>query len=137
MSDSEGTEIVDLDAEAVLDAARAATDGTLHTLIEFDRERFEILYVHESTRALYASDEEMREHFASIHEFVNLDFAEVELFTEDLLPFVDRVRYKTTAMDTATFVRLYVSESTGLFITLDPGAEAEPVARAIEGTIER
>lgn len=135
MSEPATTEIVDFDAEAAVAAARKATEGPLYSLVEFNFEGFNYLYVAEETRALYSSESEMEEHFHRIHSYVNIDFTEIELFTEDLFPMADQVRYKTTALDVMTLVRLYVTENSGVFIALDRGEEVEPVVEAIEQTV--
>lgn len=137
MSEPATPEIVEFDAGNAVRAAREVVDGTLYTFVEFDAEAFNPLYVGEATRALYDSEEQMEAHFARIHRYVNIDFMEAELFTDDLFPMAERVRYKTTALDVMTILRYYVDEGRGLFLALDRGEPVEPVVTAIETAIER
>lgn len=129
-------EILGVDGDVVVDAARGAVDGGLLTLVEFDSESFTPLYVSEETLAMYRSEAHMDDHFGEIHDYVNLDFTEIELFTEDLLPVASRVRYMTTALDEMTLVRLYVDDGHGVFLALSPAAPVEPVVQAIVAAID-
>lgn len=137
MGQTERPEIVTLDVESVVDAALDVVDGPLYTLVEFDPEGWNELYVADETRELYDSEAQMHDHFDRIHGYVNLDFTEIDLFTEDLLPIADEIRYMTTAMDAMTFVRFYLDDRTGLFAALDPGEPVEPLAAAVEDAVDR
>lgn len=137
MGRTERPEIVTFDVEPVVEAALDAVDGPLYSLVEFDLESWNDLYVAEETLETYDSEEQMREHFDRIHGYVNLDFTEIDLFTEDLLPIADEIRYKTTAMDVMKFVRIYLAERTGLFVALDPGERVEPLVVAVEDAADR
>lgn len=137
MSEPATPEIVEFDAGKAVRAAREAVEGTLYSFVEFDADEFNPLYVAQETRALYDSEEQMEAHFARIHRYVNIDFMEAELFTDDLFPMAERVRYKTTALDVMTILRYYVDEGRGLFIALDRGEPVEPVVAAVETTIDR
>lgn len=124
-------EIVGIDAAEAVEAA-ADVDGTLHSLVEFNHRRFNTLYVSEATRGLYDSDEEMTAHFERIHDYVNIDFTEAELFTNDLFPMADRVRYKATALDVLTIVRLYLDDQRGLFVAVERGDPVERLVNRLE-----
>lgn len=137
MAQTERPEIVTFDVEPVVEAALDVVEGPLYTLVEFDLETWNDLYVADETREMYESDAEMREHFDRIHGYVNLDFTEIDLFTEDLLPVADEIRYKTTAMDVMKFVRIYLDERTGLFVALDPDERVEPLVAAVEDAAPR
>lgn len=129
------SEILTFDVTPAVAAALDVVDGPLYTLVEFDLESWNALHVADETRTLYDSEEQMLAHFEQIHGYVNLDFTEIDLFIEDLLPVADEMRYKTTAMDAMTFVRVYADHRTGLFLALDPGEPVEPVVAAIEDAI--
>lgn len=136
MGQTTRSEIVTFDVDAVVEEALDAVDGPLYSLVEFDLERWNDLYLADETREMYDDERQIEEHFSQIHDYVNLDFTEIDLFTDDLLPTADEVRYITTAMDVMTFVRIYVGERTGLFVALDPDEPVEPLVTAIEGAIE-
>lgn len=135
MVESGEPEIVEIDVTRAVEAT-GTVDGTLHTLVEFDRDGFNTLYVSEATRAVYDSPEQMSSHFERIHNYVNIDFTEVDLFTADLFPTADRVRYKTTALDRLTLVRLYVDDQSGLLFAVEVGDPVEPLVRELESVIE-
>lgn len=130
------TEIGAFDAESVVDAALDAVVGPLYSLVEFDLRNWNDLYVADETREMYEDEEQMRAHFERIHDYVNLDFAERDLFTEDLLPSANEVRYKATTTDVMKFVRVYVDATTGLFLALDPDEPVVSFVAAIEDAIE-
>lgn len=127
-------EIVDIDAGAALDAARAG-DATLHSLVEFDRHTFNTLYASEETQALYDSGAAMEAHFERIHDYVNIDFTEIELFTQDLFSVADAVRYKATALDVLTIVRVYADRQRGLFFAIESGDSVEPLVQRLESVV--
>lgn len=131
MSEVGESEIVDIDAAEAVEEA-AAVEGTLHSLVEFNHRRFNTLYVSDATRGLYADEAEMMAHFEQIHDYVNIDFTEAELFTEDLFPMADRVRYKATALDVLTILRIYLDDQRGLFVAVERGDPVERLARRIE-----
>jgi hypothetical protein len=136
MSEAVEPEIVAIDVVAVLEAARSV-DGTLYSLVEFDREAFNPLFVSATTRSLYDSEAEMAAHFGRIHDYVNIDFTETELFTQDLFDVADRVRYKATGLDVMTILRVYLGNQTGLFLAIDRGDPVEPLVAELETVVDR
>jgi hypothetical protein len=131
MSLSNSAYVVSFDVDAMVAAVRDVTEGTVRSIVEYDREEFNALYVDELTMALYESEDHMLDHFEEIHSYVHVDFTEMELFTEELFPIADRARYLTTAFDTFTLVRIYLGDE-GLFIALDPAEPVEPVVETVE-----
>lgn len=134
MPEGEKSEIVGVDVTAAVETAQSG-EATLYSLVEFDRTGFNTLYVSESTRAAYESDEQMKAHFERIHNYVNVDFTEIDLFTADLFPNSNHVRYKTTALDVFTVVRMYLDNQRGLFFALDRGDHVEPVVADLEALL--
>lgn len=135
MAEADTPAIVEFDAEGVVEATGEQVQGTLYSFVEFDAEEFNPLYVAEETRALYDSEEQMRDHFTRIHRYVNIDFVEAELFTTDLFPMAEEVRYKTTALDVMTILRFYVDDERGLFLALDRGEPVEPIVAVLEAAV--
>lgn len=129
------SEIVEFDAVAVREATRDAAEGPVFSLVEFDFEDFNPLYVADETVAMYTDEDHMMEHFERIHDYVNLDFTELQLFTEELLPTEDRVHFITTALDNLKVVRYYRDEQ-GLFVALSADEEVQSVVDAIEESVE-
>ncbi|WP_255195913.1 hypothetical protein [Halorarius litoreus] len=131
MSEDGTSEIVGVDVAAAVETGDS-TAATLHSLVEFDRSGFNTLYVSETTRAAYESEDEMEAYFERIHNYVNIDFTEIELFTADLFPVANRVRYKTTALDVITLVRMYLDNRRGLFFAVERGDPVEPLVADFE-----
>ncbi|MDX1746285.1 MAG: hypothetical protein R3324_10135, partial [Halobacteriales archaeon] len=73
-------------------------------------------------------------HFEKIHGFVNLDYSEMDLFTDELFPASEDVRYLVAGLDLFTMVRVYVDDC-GYFIALDPDEPVVPAVRAVERVV--
>jgi hypothetical protein len=123
-----------VDAATLCDALFEAVGGTLRSVVEFDDDGFNVLYADDLTLSFYDSRAAMRDHFEHIHGFVNLDYTEMELFTEELFPASEGVRYLAAGLDLFTMVRVYV-EGYGYFIGLDPDESVRPVVDAVEGVV--
>ncbi len=134
MAVENASEVVGFDADAACAATHSAVSGTLRSFVEFDAERFQPLYVDDSTLSFYGDEDHMRAHFARLHSYLYLDLAEMDLFTEELFPVADRVHYITTALDLFKLVRIYHGEE-GVFVALDHDEPVTPVVEAVEGAI--
>lgn len=128
-------DVVDFDAEAACRAVLRTVQGELRTFVEFDAERFNPIYVDDVTLSYYDDEDHMYEHFGRIHDYVNVDLAEIDLFVGELLPIADRVEYLVTAMDAFKLVRYYV-DGQGIFLAVDADEPVEPVVEAISEAIE-
>ncbi|MFB6220646.1 MAG: hypothetical protein ABEH90_04335 [Halolamina sp.] len=131
MAISNAPDVVSFEAAEVTRAVRETAGDAVRSIVEYDREEFNPLYVDDVTLSFYPDEEAMYDHFAEIHSYVHIDFTEMELFTDELFPVADRVRYLTTAFDTFTLVRIYFADE-GLFVALDPEEPIEPVVEAAE-----
>lgn len=125
---------VGFNADAALDVALDVTDGPVHSFVEYNQETFTILYVSDSTLEQYEDREQMLSHFEEIHSYVHVDVVEHGLFTENLFPIAEEVRYMATAMDFLTVVRIYVGDE-GLFLAVDPDENVQPLVAAIRDAI--
>jgi hypothetical protein len=131
MAITNATEVVPLDGDAVVRAVRDVADGTVQSIVEYDETEFNPLYIDDVTMAFYGDEETMYDHFEEIHSYVHVDFTEMQLFTEELFPVADEVRYLTAGFDTFTLLRIYFDRE-GLFIALDPDEQVEPIVEAVE-----
>ena len=122
------------EATALREALSETVEGTLRSLVEFDDESFTVLYADDLTLSFYDSPEHMAEHFEHIHGFVNLDHTEMDLFTEELFPVSERVRYLASGLDLFTMVRVYADDC-AYFVAIAPDEPVLPVVRAIERVV--
>lgn len=134
MPASNASSIVSFDGDAVRSVLEEHVEGTLRSLVEYDQDGFNPLYVDDVTLSFYEDEAAMNAHFEQLHSYIHLDFTELDLFTEELFPVCDRVRYLATGFDLFTLVRVYVDRE-GLFLALDPDEPVEPLVRAIEETV--
>lgn len=119
-------EIVGFEVEETVEMIRDQVDRTLYTVVEYDSDSFNVLFANEATVDLYDDEGAMMEHFERIHDYVNVDFAEIDLFTESLFPEAGRVDYLTTTMDHLKLVRVY-SGRQGVLLGLTPDEPVEPL----------
>lgn len=129
------SELVDFDADAALDAALEVAEGAIYSFVEFSMEDFRTLYAADETLAMYESREHMEEHFGQIHDYVHLDFTEIDLFTEDLLPEATEARYIATGFDVITLVRIYRGNE-GVFVAVGADEPVDPLVDAVRGATE-
>jgi len=128
------SEIAAFDAAAAFDAVERAADGLIYSFIEFDLDDFNPIYVDDATLNFYEDEEQMLQHFEEIHSFANLDFMEMELFTNDLFPIADEVQYLTVTMDYLKIVRAYRDEH-GVFLAIQPDESVVPLMSAFDETV--
>lgn len=110
---------------------RTRAEETVFSVVRFDPDGYEPLYVAEETRAMYPDEESMDDHFAEIHDYVNVDFAELALFSEELLPAAGSVNYVTTAMDGVKILRVYAGHN-GVFLALHPEEAVVPLVDIVD-----
>lgn len=135
MSDGEG-DVVDFDAEAVLEAARsAAGERSVFSCVVYDDTDFETVYVDDRIQATYEDEAAREEHFGQIHSYVHLDFTEMELFRE-LFREPGSIRAFVTYMDAFVAVRI-VAEKQGVFLSVAPGAPVTNLVDAVEEVLGR
>lgn len=128
-------EIHQVDANALTDRLQSTVEGPLLSLVEFDRTGFNPLFVHDGTLGMYRDEQHMHEHFEEIHGYINLDLAEMSLFTEHIIPQADRVRALSTTLDVVQLVRVYAEEC-GFFLAVDPEEPVPPLVEVIEAFVE-
>lgn len=126
--------LVSFDAERVLEAVQETVEGTLRSVVEYDMDSFNPLYVDDVTLAFYEDEDHMMQHFEHIHGYVHLDFHAMNLYTESLFPPTDRVRFIATGFDLFTLLRIYYRDE-GLFLALDPDESISPVVTAVEDAL--
>jgi len=115
------------DVETTIEALTGRTAGPLYTLVGFDPDDFEVLYVADATHDLYPDDSAMRGHFERIFHYVGIDFAERALFTDVLLSGAGDVTYMTTCLEEVKVVRAYGGEATGVFFAVEPDETVPPL----------
>ncbi|QCJ46174.1 MULTISPECIES: hypothetical protein [Haloprofundus] len=130
-----GSDVVTFDADAALGAAREAVDGPLYSFAVYTPDVYELLHVEDATQTFYRDREQMVAHFDQIHSYAGIDFAEIDLLTEELFPVADRVNYVTTAMDYLKFLRIYFDQE-GIFLALSPDEAVTAVVEAVEAAVD-
>lgn len=123
--------------DAMVDRLKEAADGPVFVVVEFTADEFDLAYVSSATRETYEDEAAMYDHFETVHEYVNLDLTEIDLFTENLFPIADDVRYITTALDIGKMIRVYVGDRRGIFVGLPTDAEVEPVVEVLAEAADR
>ena len=122
--------LVSIATDTLQSSIEEVTEGTLRSLVEYNKEEFNPLYIDDVTLSFYESVDHALTHFERIHSYVNIDFAEMSLFTEELFPVSEEVRYLVTGLDQFTVLRIYIGNE-GLFIALDPDEPVKPVVDVV------
>lgn len=128
--------IHDVDATELCDALLETLEGAPLSVVEFDQEGFNVLYADDLTLSFYDSEAAMYDHFEHIHGFVNLDYSEMNLFTDELFPVAEDVSFLASGMDLFTMVRVYV-EDCAYFFALAPTEPILPAVRTVERVVEQ
>lgn len=123
--------IVSFDAEEVCKRVEETVEGTLRSVVEYNQNEFNPIWVSEGTLALYENEDHMMSHFERIHGYVHLDFHAINLYTDSLFPPAERVRFIATGFDLFTLLRVYIGDE-GLFLALDPDEPIKPIISTIE-----
>jgi hypothetical protein len=129
------TEVTSLDGSAVVDAALDAVGDGLLTCVAYDDDEFDALYVADEVESMYPSEERMQEHFEQLHGYVHLDFTEVELFQNELLPYAGDVHFLVTGFEALTAVRV-ISGREGLFLSVTPDTPTDALIDAVRGALD-
>lgn len=132
---SNPSSVVSFDGDAVRAVLEEGVEGALRSLVEYNHDEFNPLYVDDVTLSFYEDEAAMTAHFERIHSYIHLDFTELDLFTDELFPVSERVRYLSTGFDVFTLVRVYIDRE-GLFMALDPDEPVEPLVRAVEDAVD-
>jgi quinol monooxygenase YgiN len=127
-------DIVSMDVEAIVAALRERAGESLYTVVEFDADSFNTVYVSPAAREFYEDEAAMQAHFSDIHAYVHLDLVEQDLFTTELFPLADEVRYVSTAMDYLTVVRVY-ADGEGIFFAVEEDTLVPELVGAIENAL--
>lgn len=123
--------------DAVVERVKEAADGPVFVVVEFTPDEFGLAYASSATRDMHEDEDAMYDYFETVHEYVNLDLTEIDLFTENLFPVADEVRYITTALDIGKMIRVYVGDRRGVFVGLPSDAEVEPVVQVLSDAADR
>lgn len=127
--------MAEFDGTAVVEAGLSTVEGTLYSVVAFDSEGWRELHVAPETRAMYEDEAHMSAHFDRLHDYVNLDFTELDLFTDTLVPAAEEVRYLVTCLDVMKLVRCYYGRK-GLFLAVEPGEPVVPLVDALSDALD-
>lgn len=121
-----------IDSEAGLEAARSAGGDDLLLYVEYDREGFRTRYAAEPLVEFYGGREPMREQFERVHDYVNLDFMEREVFADVLS--VGRPRAFVAYTEYNALVRILAGDE-GVFLVLRGDADVTGIVDAVEDAV--
>ena len=132
MPHSQASTLVSFDADAAVEAVRAAIAGDLQVAVEFTPDDHRTLYADDDVVDLYEGEGSMDDHFEDVHSYVHVDLTERQLF-EDVVG-GGSVRAMVTYMDHAALVRV-LAEREGLFVTVRPDADVTAAVEAAEAEL--
>lgn len=124
-------ELVAFDVETALERARGVCGSGLQSLMEFTKDEYNIVYVHEDVVEMYRDEAHLREHYRRVLDHLHMDFMERDTYENSLLPNAGSVTSLVTHMEGLTLLRVFEAGG-GLYIALDPGCSAEAVIEELE-----
>lgn len=126
-------ETVAFDVDAAVEAAWFAAGDDLLLCAVYDDTAIDVRYANSRLTASFGDDEELRERLDAVHSYVNVDFAERDLFS-DLLPEPGPVDAFATHMRDLVVVRLLFDRD-GLLLGLAPGTSVSQVVEAVHEAV--
>lgn len=117
--------LTDFDAIGALDAVQSRIGEDLLVCAEFIPEDFHIIYVSDTGLDGYRNETDIWVVGDVIHEYMNIDFLERELF-RDLYPQVTETNAFVTYTDYAAIIRV-LSGDEGLYLSVDPDAPVSEI----------
>ena len=131
----EPSKLVEFDADAAVEELLERA-GEEHLIVaEYTPEEYGLLYVGEGIEAMYPSMDEIEATADSIHEYIDMDFRERELFL-DLYPTIDDVDGLITVGDTRCVVRVVTPQEEGLYFSVPNELSATELLQHVVDIIE-
>lgn len=124
-------ELVSFDTAEALERARDLCGDGVQSLMEFTKDEYNIVYVHEDIVEMYRDEAHLRDHYGRVLDHLHMDFMERDTYENSLLPNAGSVTSLVTHMEELTLLRVFEDEG-GLYVALDPGCSAEAVIEEIE-----
>jgi len=125
-------ELVSFDADHASEHLQSAAGDDLLVVAEYTPDDHQLLYVSEELAARYGSVDDVLAAASSIHEYIDLDFRERDLFL-DLYPTIEEVEALVTVTAERSVVRVLSPREEGLYFSVD---QAAPVMELVEAVVE-
>ncbi|WP_435174572.1 hypothetical protein [Halorussus sp. AFM4] len=126
--------LTDFDASAALSAVRGVAGDDLRAFVEYDDETYNALFIAERIVDAFGGQAAIDEFAEKLHFNYKLDFTERDMY-EDLYAPLGDVGAFAVFLDRETIIR-YVGEREGIYVSVDPGANATPVVEALTDAVE-
>lgn len=124
--------LTEFGAHDALEVIESLIEEDLLVCAEFTVEDFQLLYVSDAALERYDSETDVWVVGDVIHEYMNVDFLERELF-EELYPEVTETNAFVTYTDYAAIIRVLCGDE-GFYVSVDPAA---PVSEIVSALVER
>jgi hypothetical protein len=132
----ERSELVGFDADEACQYLLEAVGDDLLVVAEYTAEEYRLLYVGDGLESMYGSSTAVTEAAESIHEYIDLDFRERELFL-DLYPTMEDVDGLITVADSRSVVRVITPHDEGLYFSVPLDVPAVELVRDVVGIVDR
>ncbi|MCL9814137.1 hypothetical protein [Natranaeroarchaeum aerophilus] len=127
--------LTDFNATAALRAVEDRVGDDIFVCGEFTPDDFHILYVSDRALEQYDSETDIWVVGDVIHEYMNVDFLERELFN-DLYPQVTETNAFVTYTDYAAIVRVLQGEE-GFYLSVDPQAPVSEIVNELTAILDQ
>jgi len=132
----ERSELVGFDADEACQYLLEAVGEDLLVVAEYTPGDYRLLYVGEELESKYGSTDAVVAAADSIHEYIDLDFRERELFL-DLYPTLEDVDGLITIADQRSVVRVITADDEGLYFSVPLDVSATELVQDIIAIVDR
>lgn len=127
--------LTDFNAIGALQAVEDRIGDDIFVCAEFTPDDFHILYVSDTALDQYDTETDIWVVGDVIHEYMNVDFLERELFNE-LYPQVTETNAFVTYTDYAAIVRI-LRENEGFYLSVDPQAPVSEIVTELTTVLDQ
>jgi hypothetical protein len=130
------SELVGFDAEEATEYLLSTVGDDLLVVAEYTPEEYRLLYVGDDLETMYGSTEDVVHAADSIHEYIDLDFRERDMFL-DLYPTIEDVDGLVTVADSRSVARVLSPVDGGLYFSVPLDAPVMELLRDVVGIVDR
>lgn len=129
-------DLVGFDADEATDHLLDEAGEAVLIVAEYTASEYRLLYVSHELEEMYGSADEVVAAADSIHEYIDLDFRERDMFL-DLYPTMEDVDGLVTVSDTRSIARVLSPGEEGLYFSVQLSAPVMELLQDVVGIVDR
>jgi hypothetical protein len=136
MSLRQRSQLVGFDAEEATEYLLEEAGDDLLVVAEYTPEEYRLLYVGDDLESMYGSTDDVVAAADSIHEYIDLDFRERDMFL-DLYPTIENVDGLVTVADSRSVARVLSPDDEGLYFSVPLDVAVMELLQDVVGIVDR